>query len=76
MVFKVSNLETRKKKQETSAWQQGSIARLKLEIVFESRSSNVIWLVIVELSKLCDTISFLKLIYCIAIIWVLKYISI
>ena len=35
MVSKVSNLETRKKKQETSACQQRSIARSKLEIYFE-----------------------------------------
>ena len=37
MVSKVSNLETRKKKRETSAWQRRSIARSKLEIDFEFR---------------------------------------
>ena len=36
MVFKVSNLET-SKKQETSARQQLSIARSKLDFHFESR---------------------------------------
>ena len=60
MVSKVSNVETRKKR-ETSAWQQRSIACSKLEIDFESRWSNAIWLATVEHSKLCDTISFAKL---------------
>ena len=60
MVSKVSNLKTRKK-QEVSALQQRSISRSKLETVFESRWSNVIWLVTVELSKSCDTSSSVKL---------------
>ena len=50
-----------KKKRESSAWQQRSIARSKLEVDFESRWSNAIWLVIVERSKSRDTISFIKL---------------
>ena len=37
IVSKVSNLETRRRNQETSAWQQRSILRSKLKIVFESR---------------------------------------
>ena len=41
--------------------QQRSISRSKLEIDFESRWSNAIWLVTVKRSKSCDTISFVKL---------------
>ena len=63
MVSKVSSLETRKKR-ETSAWQQRSIARSKLKIDFESRGLNAIWLVTVERNKSCDTISFVKLMFC------------
>ena len=62
MVSKVSKLET-KKKHETSAWRQWSIACSKLEIDFESHRLNVIWLVTIEHSKSCDTISFVKLRY-------------
>ena len=54
MGSKVSNLET-------SAWQQRAIARSNIETDFNSRRSNAIWLVTVERSKSCDTISFVKL---------------
>ena len=52
--IKVSNLET-------SAWQQRSISRSNLGFDSESCRSNAIWLVTVERSKSCDTISFVKL---------------
>ena len=38
-----------------------SIRRSKSEIDFESCWSNAIWLVTIEHSKSCDTISFVKL---------------
>ena len=50
-----------KKKREISAQQQWSTAHSKLKTEFEARRSNVIWLVTVECSKSCDTISFVKL---------------
>ena len=55
MASKVSNLET-------SAWQRRSIARSNSGVECRFRLSNVNWLVTFERCKLCDTISFAKLI--------------
>ena len=60
MVSKVSSLDTRKINGNPVPGKQ-SIANSKLEIVFESRRSNVICLVTIERSKSHDTISLVKL---------------